>query len=123
MKNLFGLFGLVGIVIGVLILLGIYTNYSNLTIYILSGLLLMGLIYSILTFIQNYQRNKKIKKIIESPKKKVISTSDKNKTPSKRTSSGLTNMSFRERKSGLTWGGGNIHGALAKRGNKKSFLK
>ena len=31
--------------------------------------------------------------------------------------------SFRKQKSGLTWGGGNVHGANAKRGQRKSFLK
>ncbi|WKK67426.1 hypothetical protein [Lutimonas zeaxanthinifaciens] len=31
--------------------------------------------------------------------------------------------SFRKQKSGLTWGGGNIHGSVAKRGSKRGFLK
>ena len=31
--------------------------------------------------------------------------------------------SFRKQKSGLTWGGGNIHGSGAKRGSKRGFLK
>lgn len=31
--------------------------------------------------------------------------------------------SFRKQKSGLTWGGGNIHGSTAKRGTKREFLK
>ena len=31
--------------------------------------------------------------------------------------------SFQKQKSGLTWGGGNIHGANAKRGERKGFLK
>ena len=31
--------------------------------------------------------------------------------------------SFSERKRGLKWGGGNIHGSIAKRGSKKKFLK
>ena len=30
--------------------------------------------------------------------------------------------SFRKQKSGLTWGGGNIHGSGAKRGSKRGFL-
>lgn len=31
--------------------------------------------------------------------------------------------SFRNQKRGLTWGGGNIHAANAKRGSKRGFLK
>lgn len=31
--------------------------------------------------------------------------------------------SFGERKSGLNWGGGNIHASTAKRGSKKKFLE
>lgn len=30
---------------------------------------------------------------------------------------------FSQRKSGLEWGGGNIHGSSAKRGSKRGFLK
>lgn len=30
---------------------------------------------------------------------------------------------FSQRKSGLEWGGGNIHGSIGKRGSKKRFLK
>ena len=123
MKNLLGLFGLVGMIIGILILLGIYTSYGSLTIYVLAGLILMGLIYIVLSVVQNVQRNKRIKKIIASPKKRSDISSSKKEHASKKASSGWTGMSLRERKSGLTWGGGNIHGANAKRGTKKSFLK
>jgi hypothetical protein len=31
--------------------------------------------------------------------------------------------SLRKQKTGLTWGGGNIHGSSAKRGSKRGFLK
>ncbi len=31
--------------------------------------------------------------------------------------------SFSQRKSGLEWGGGNIHGSSAKRGSKRGFLR
>ena len=31
--------------------------------------------------------------------------------------------SFRKQKTGLTWGGGSVHGSRAKRGSKRGFLK
>lgn len=36
---------------------------------------------------------------------------------------GMNNSPFRERKSGLTWGGGNIKASNARRGTRKKFLK
>ena len=36
---------------------------------------------------------------------------------------GMNNSPFRDRKSGLSWGGGNIHAANATRGRRKSFRK
>ena len=35
----------------------------------------------------------------------------------------MNNSPFRARKSNATWGGGNIHGSVAKRGSRKPFLK
>jgi len=36
---------------------------------------------------------------------------------------GMNNSPFRKRKSGLTWGGGNIHASEASRKTRKSFLR
>lgn len=69
--------------------------------------------------------NKKIKNIIKSYEggklaqkdipAKEIRESSKNQE--------IINYSLSDRKSGLTWGGGNIKGANAARGTKRQFLK
>jgi len=93
-------------------------NYVLIPVLIIIGLVI------VLFFTDKYLYNKKIKKIIKGfaghEKEENVST-EKKKTTSK--GWGMNDSPFRERKSGLTWGGGNIKGASAKRGTRKSFLK
>ncbi|MGB5393659.1 MAG: hypothetical protein WBN16_05385 [Lutimonas sp.] len=57
------------------------------------------------------------------PKKKKEISTKKESTSTGKKKNGVEYPSFRKQKSGLTWGGGNVHGANAKRGTKKGFLK
>jgi len=51
-------------------------------------------------------------------------TKKKGSNPEKVSAKSTPNYpSFGSRKSGLTWGGGNIHASTAKRGSKKRFLQ
>jgi len=74
--------------------------------------------------IDKYLHNQKIKKIIKKYRgfKKEKNISDQKKKPTTK-GWGMNDSPFKERKSGLTWGGGNIKGASAKRGTRRSFLK
>ena len=53
-------------------------------------------------------------------KKESIQHSDKDYQKIKGWS--MNSSPFRERKSGASWGGGNIHGAVPKRENRKKFF-
>ena len=83
---------------------------------ILAVSLIIILFYIYQSRIENTRNNSNRKTRKEpSTKKNTLSTDDKKKS--------VAYPSFRKQKSGLTWGGGNVHGANAKRGQRKSFLK
>jgi len=90
-------------------------------LFLILGLIV--LVYLSMIFIDNYRHNKKIDRIIDSYKGMDNNTVQKAKGGSKNKGWGMNNSPFRERKSGLTWSGGNIHGSSASRGKRKSFLK
>ena len=86
--------------------------------FVIIGLMIVSFL------INRYLYNKKIKGIIKHYKgyqKKEDVLNKKNKATTK--GWGMNDSPFRERKSGLTWGGGNINGANAKSGTRKSCLK
>jgi len=95
-----------------------FTNSLLISLTIIIGVLVLLFLF------ERYFYNKKINKIIksfkDSKKKEGIKPKDKNPTTK---GWGMNDSPFRERKSGLSWGGGNIKGAGAKRGTRKTFLK
>lgn len=86
------------------------------------GLILILLVYLPLIIIDKYLYSKRIDRIIESYKGKDMKAIKKEKVDSKTKGWGMNNSPFKERKSGLTWGGGNIHGANATRGRRRSMF-
>ena len=73
--------------------------------------------------IEKREYNKRIDGIISSYKGKQKKKITDKKSDSKIKGWGMNDSPFRKRKSGLVWGGGNIKGANASRGKKRSFLK
>ena len=92
-------------------------SHDDLFLYLGLGILL--LVTLPLHFLERYNYNKR--------KESIIKTYKTKKGPKKVTGnnkgSKVNYPSFRKQKSGLTWGGGNIHGSSAKRGAKRGFLK
>lgn len=88
-------------------------------------LLILFFLSVILYLLRKSIHNKKINNIIKSYRdsgyNKKTNSSKKIKKISKK--SGVSDFSLGERKSGLTWSGGNIKGANATRGTKRQFLK
>jgi hypothetical protein len=81
------------------------------------------IILFVIKYIINRRELRKINKIIDSYKSKKKSSTqifDKKRSKTFKKKSPFVK---RERKSGLTWGGGNIKGANPSRGTKKEFLK
>ena len=123
MKIAIYLSGIAGSLLVLTRIIGIIMEFPLNKLFLILGLILLALVYLPLVIIDKYLHNKKIDRIIDSYKGQDNNTIQKEKGDSKNKSWGMNNSPFRERKSGVTWGGGNIHGANASRGKRKSFLK
>lgn len=123
MKTAIFLSGLTGSLLLVIRTIGIWLEFPLNKVYLILGLVILLFIFIPLILIDKYLHKKKMNSIIVSFKSSDKKNKKLKKTVSKTKGWGMNNSPFRERKSGLTWGGGNIKGANAKRGTRKSFLK
>jgi energy-coupling factor transporter transmembrane protein EcfT len=123
MKIAIYLSGISGSLLLLIRTIGIIMEFPLNKVFLILGLILLLFIFIPLIFIDKYHNKKKIDRIIDSYKGKENKNSQLEKGDSKNKGWGMNNSPFRERKSGLTWGGGNIKGANASRGTRKSFLK
>lgn len=98
--------------------------------FILIGFLLFVVVILPILLVRDYRHKRKVRQIIESYRAEV--EADKNtgdmdpeeRAGEKRTKGwGMNNSPFRERKSGLRWGGGNIKASEAKRDNRRKFMR
>jgi len=116
-SGILGMMLLVGGIIGTMLEFPL----NNVILFLGMGLLL--LVYLPLNLIDKVRYNRKIKKIIESYKGTKRRPNEFKKGDKKTKGWGMNDSPFRERKSGLTWGGGNIKGSNATRGTRKKFLQ
>ena len=124
MKIITNLSGIIGVVLLASGITGMITGFLSHTEYLLgSGLVVLGFVYLPLSIRMIYIQKKKIRQIIQSGYTKNVEDSVSTNTKSKTSSWGMNNSPFRERKSGLIWGGGNIKGSNATRSSRKKFLK
>lgn len=119
MKNAAYISFIFAIVLLVISFVGSFIELDNTQLFLYGGLGMLVLI-SIPLFVMErraYSKTKReiLKEFKNDKKHDFVSESEKNKK--------LNYPSFRKQKSGLTWGGGNIHASSAKRGSKKSFLR
>ncbi len=115
--------GIAGILLLVIGTLGIFLEFVENKLFFAAGLAFILLIFLPLTILRKNQHNRKIDDIIKSYRRKP--KGDMNGNELKTTNKGwnMNNSPYRKRKSGLSWGGGNINAAEAKRGSRRSFLK
>lgn len=101
--------------------------------FILIGILLFVVILLPLLLVRDYRQKRKVKLIINSHRKSNEQRSLQNDKETRDARSepdghtvpegwGMNNSPFRDRKAGLTWGGGNIKASEATRGTKRKFL-
>ena len=104
--------------------------------FVLIGILLFVLVLLPLLVGREVRQRRKVRRILESHReRKEPGSSRKEKEaesepggaenqgdPDAPKGWGMNNSPFRTRKSGLTWGGGNIKASEAKRGTKRKFL-
>ena len=114
---------ILGITFMTLRFIGLFLDLTYNNLYLILGLALLFGVSLPLYLIDRHRYRKKIKKIIEDSKADSLekNTSAKKKKPDEKAVGEYP--SFRNQKQGLTWGGGNIHGSTASRGNKRGFLK
>jgi|GEM_PF-863392 len=125
MKTWIYITGISGSLLLVFRLIGTLTEFPWNDWLLWSGLIILGLICLPLSFIDRYRHNRKIDEIIQSGKGKYgekLSVNDKSNNPGPK-GWDMNTSPFRERKSGLTWGGGNIKGSNATRGTRRKFMK
>ena len=123
MKAAIYILGIAGMLLILLRIIGMIMEFPLNNLFLILGLTLLVIVFLPLAIIERYRHNKKINRIIESykvPNKEPFPL-DKGDVEAK--GWGMNNSPFRERKSGLTWGGGNIKGANATRGIRRNFLK
>ena len=125
MKTWMYITGILGGLLLVLRLIGTLTEFPWNDWLLWSGLIILALICLPLSFINRYRYNRKIDEIIQSGKEKYgekMAAKDKSSKPGPK-GWDMNTSPFRERKSGLTWGGGNIKGSSATRGTRRKFLR
>lgn len=88
---------------------------------LLIAVICIVIVILLVKFFLDYFEERKVDKILQNHKSKNNESSKKD--TSKKNYKKMIPFSKREIKQGLTWGGGNIKGAIPNRGNKKEFLK
>lgn len=122
MKTAIYLSGITGTLLLVFRIIGIMLEFQLNNVFLILGLALLLIVFLPLLIREKYLHNKEIDKIIDSYKK-TDKTVGLEKRDSKTRGWGVNNSPYRERKSGLTWGGGNVKGSGASRGTRRPFLK
>ena len=123
MKVSFYLSIVLGIAFLTLRFIGLFLDLAHNSLYLGLGLFfLLGLALPLYLF-NRYKYEQKVKKIIKEYQIKETQASKSHKEAESSKANTHDYPSFRDQKQGLKWGGGNIHGASATRGAKRSFLK
>lgn len=123
MKLLLYISGILGCGTMVFWVIGTAVDFSHNQVLLIIGLSLLGIIYLPALLYTRYMHRKKIRSIIEDYKGKGKDERKVDNTESEMKGWSMNDSPFRSRKSGLSWGGGNVHAANADRGTRRSFLK
>ena len=115
--------GITGMLLLIIGIPGIFLELQLDAVFLISGFILLLLFFLPLFLIEKYRQHRKIDKIIDSYRETGKHTLRLNRGEKSTEGWGMNNSPFRKRRSGATWGGGNIKGATASRGTRKSFLK
>ena len=100
--------------------------------FILIGILLFILVFLPVLLIRDYRQKRKVRQILEAHRQRNEQDSqgpDSGQTEREGDLDGapegwgMNNSPFRKRKSGLSWGGGNIKASEATRGERRKFLR
>ncbi|HKK58938.1 MAG TPA: hypothetical protein VJ937_05640 [Salinivirga sp.] len=123
MKTVIYISGIIGGLAIVLSIIGLFMEFPFNNLLLIVGLLLVFAVSIPLGRFERYRYKKRIDHIKQ--QKHTGTESGKTDTETKSRAKGwdMNTSPFRKRKSGLTWGGGNVKGANASRGKRRSFLR
>jgi hypothetical protein len=116
--------GFVGFLLISLYILGLFADKSYGPVVLIIGNALIILVCIPMILLERYRHDRKVDEIIHShqkSKKEKIGHSNKEGQQVKGWS--MNDSPFRERRSGVKWSGGNIHGAIPKREGRKGLFR
>lgn len=122
MKTLLYISGIIGGQAIVLRITGIYREFSFNPMLLWTGVALLTL-FMVLLIVDRHSYDRKIDRIIEESSKDRKEKTSGKEAKSEAKGWSMNNSPFRQRKSGLSWGGGNIKASGANMGVKRRFLK
>ena len=123
MKTIILISGITGTLLLMVRMLGIFMEFRGDDVVLVSGLVLLGLVCLPMFLIDKRRHDREIDSIIKSYEGREKEEQETQKAGQSPKGWGINDSPFRERKSGLTWGGGNIKAAEATRGTRRKFLK
>jgi high-affinity Fe2+/Pb2+ permease len=98
-----------------------FMNLENHYYFLISGIVLFFLVFLPLVMVNRRQHRERMEEIIRNYKLRKEQETDLKSAGKRAEGWNMNNSPFRERRSGLQWGGGNIHAAEASRGKRRSF--
>lgn len=113
--------GVTAMILFVVRFLGIFLDFPGNDFFLYAAIILLVLVCIPSYFISRYRNERNL----EDPLNPLgdETNSKPAKDASGKSSWGVNKSPFRQRKSGLTWGGGNVHASNAKRGKRRGFLE
>ena len=120
-KVIFYISGFTAVILFVVRFLGVFLQFPGNDFFLYAALILLVLVCIPSYFISRYRNERKLEEPLNPLEDEEVSTTPKDK--SGKSSWGINKSPFRERNSGLTWGGGNVHASNAKRGKRRGFLE
>ncbi len=122
MRTVIYITGITGGLAIVLSIIGIFAEFAFNDLLFWGGLILIFAVCIPLLKLERFFQKRHVTSIKRQPQaKESVKNIRQQKTKAKGWD--MNSSPFRKRKSGLTWGGGNVKGANASRGNRKSFLR
>jgi hypothetical protein len=121
MKTIIYISGIAGTILLVLRIVGIFSPVFQNDLLLYTGGGLIFLVFIPLMIRDKSIREKKIDEIIQSYKDKKSKKTEIKKNHKLAKGWNMNNSPFRKRRSGLNWGGGNVHAANAERGTRRGF--
>ncbi|MFB6341661.1 hypothetical protein ACE1ET_08055 [Saccharicrinis sp. FJH62] len=123
-KKIITISGIAGALLLVIRLLGLFITLPYKDIFLIAGLVLLFVVCLPLVMVEKntpYRSKQSVNQSSSSPDHK----NEDSKTDDKDTYTGwgMNDSPFRSRKSGLSWGGGNIKASNAQRETRRRFLK